>query len=96
MDFLREENNGSATLKISGDLSVYEVAALRKELVDCIDMYDGLALDLDEVTDFDVAGIQLLYSARRTAIEAGKVFSVQEASGSLREALDRAGIRDFQ
>ena len=92
MNFSREEKDGCVVLKINGNLSVYEVANLRDELVACFDMYDGLTLDLNEVNDCDTAGIQLLCSAGKTAAETGKNFAVSVVSVSVGETLECAGL----
>ncbi len=92
MDFEKEEKDGQAILKIKGALSIYEAASLREELAACLDQYQGLTIDLNEVSDCDTAGLQLLCSARRTAENAGKAFALTGTPEPVHEALSRVGL----
>ncbi len=92
MSFLRENKDGYALLKIDGPMTVNETASIRDELIECLVTYNGLILDLDAVSECDTAGIQLLCSARLTAKETGKSFSVTSASMSSMNTLVRAGF----
>ncbi len=92
MTFKRENKNGCAHLKVAGALSVVEAEVFRKELVECLESSDGLILDLNEVSDCDVAGIQLLHSARISAENAGKSFAIEGASLSLLSIIACAGV----
>ena len=75
-----------------------DAAALRDELAACFEKYKGLALDLNEVSECDTAGIQLVCSARASAAAADKSFVVSRASSSVSDVFLRAGLNmeDFQ
>ncbi len=92
MSFMRKEKDGSALLKIEGAMTVNEAAELRSEMVECLDTYDGLILDLNNVSECDTAGIQLLCSARLTVQSTGKRLLVKSASMSLMDAFSRTGL----
>ncbi len=92
MSLTGEETQGQTCLKIEGALSVYEVAELREKILAYLEKNKELILDLDEVTECDTAGIQLLYSARKTAEEEGKTFTVTSASDPVFEAITRIGL----
>jgi len=79
-------------LKIEGSLSVYEVAELREKILAYLEKNKDMILDLEEVTECDTAGIQLLYSARKIAEEEGKTFTVTSASDPVFEAITRIGL----
>lgn len=89
MAFIREEKDGQVLLKIEGAMTVYEVVSFRDELADCLKTNDGLILDLDDVKDCDTAGIQLLYSALKTAKDIGKAFTVAGFSNAVEAAMER-------
>jgi len=89
MAFVREEKDGQVHLKIDGAMTVYEAESFRDELADCLMEYDGLILDLDDVKDCDTAGIQILYSAQKTAKDLGKSFLVAGFSNAVEEAMER-------
>ncbi len=92
MAIKREEKDGYAVIKIDGPFSVYEAADLRNEFIECFENYDGLILDLEEVSDCDTAGVQLLCSAHITSGNEGKPFTVAKASDSVITAVTCAGL----
>ncbi len=92
MIFNREEKDGCALLSIQGTMTISDAAALRDEMLECFNDYEGLILDLYDVSGFDTAGIQLLCSARLTAESTGKSFKVTRASVSSMSELERAGF----
>jgi len=73
-------------------MTVTEAAALRDELVKGFKSYDGVIIDLDAVSECDVAAVQLLCSARLTAENMGKSFRVSGASMASMDAIARAGL----
>ncbi len=88
----RKEKDGCALLSIEGPMTVNDAAALRDEMLACFNDYKGLILDLNEVSECDTAGIQLLCAARLTAESTGKSFKVSQASMSSMSTLERAGF----
>jgi len=92
MKLISEEKDGQTFLKISGDISVYEVRELRDELIAHLKAHSELTLDLSEVTDCDTAGVQLLYSARITAESEDKPFLIRGASPQLVNAVTFVGL----
>ncbi len=92
MNFSREEKGGCVLLSIEGEMTIADATTLRDEMVACFNYYEGLILDLHEVSECDTAGIQLLCSAGLTAESTGKSFSVTRASISSMSTLERAGF----
>ena len=92
MMFEREERNGGMVLRIKGAMSVFTIEKSHKEIVAAFDACDDLTLDLKEVNDCDISGLQLLYSARKTANAIGKAFSVEGASDAIIDIFNRAGL----
>jgi anti-anti-sigma factor len=88
----KKKKDGSVLLKVNGAMSIYEVPALRDELLKCLETHKGLFLDLDKVTDCDITGVQLLCSARATAANMDKPFVVATAPPSVIDAVNRAGL----
>lgn len=81
-----------ALFKIEGALSVYEVGALRDELLRYLVENDGLDLDLSNVSECDAAGVQFLVSAQKTFDVAGKKLTLCEVSEAVKETASRTGI----
>jgi anti-anti-sigma factor len=92
MSVSREEKEGRIIFKIEDSLSIYEVANLRNEFLECLDAYDRMSLDLNGVTECDSAGIQLLYSAYITARNAGKTFEILHASEQVIKTVTLVGL----
>ena len=92
MALIRREQGEQVSLRAEGPLSIYEVMALRDELVECFDLFGQVILELDQVTECDLAGVQLLYSARLAASAMGRDFIVSGATAVVTEAVSRTGL----
>ena len=60
-------------LEISGELSIYTAATLRRQLLDALDAAPQLEVDLAGVTEMDSAGVQLMVAAKREATMRNKL-----------------------
>ncbi len=92
MTFAREVKNGVVMVKLDGDLTVYEAAAIHDELLECLDAHAGLTLDLTDVNECDVTGVQLLYSAGLAADMEKKSFAIQGATAGVTEMIAQTGL----
>jgi len=81
--------NASLTpLVIDGDMSIYCAASLKERLLAAVKGNADLELDLSQVTEFDSAGLQVLYLAKREASQAGHALRIVAHSAPVRELLD--------
>ncbi len=62
----QEEHEGVLTVRLEGALSIYEVAHCKEELLGSLHHEGPLELDLQGVTECDLAGLQLLLGYRRS------------------------------
>ncbi len=92
MGLTKQEKEGRAWIKLDGRLSIDETAEYRDAIVECLKENTGLFLDLSEISECDTAGIQLLWSTRKTAESGHKSFSVEGASDPVVAAANRIGI----
>ena len=90
--FEKEETNGPLVLRIKGSMSVFNIASIHKELLSCFDEDNNLTLNLEAVEVCDISGLQLLYSARKTAESEGKKFMVDGTSISIIDTINSAGL----
>lgn len=67
---------GSAELLWQGELAVRQVAALREELLTALDGHGRLTLRLTNVSEVDLAFLQMLCSAHRYASSSRKELNV--------------------
>jgi anti-sigma B factor antagonist len=83
---------GGTVITLEGALSLYEVDAARRRLLQGFEAGTDIVVDLGQVTDCDAAGVQLLISARQTAARRGLSFRIREASPVVTEACLRLGL----
>lgn len=92
MGFAREENDGRIRLRIQGALSIYEVVDLRDALLSCLENDSALEVDLEDVSECDTAGLQLLVAAHRTADRKKRDFHIYGASKVILQTLAGLGM----
>jgi anti-anti-sigma factor len=85
---------GGALLRLSGELTIYDAAALKTALLALPAAEGDWSLDLAGVTDVDSAGIQLLLALRRTLAARGAALRVSARSAAMNAALSLYGMAD--
>lgn len=66
MKIERKKNKDTTTLIIEGELTIYHVSLAKQEIFADYEKYAGkIALDLQQVTEIDTAGVQLLLFAKK-------------------------------
>lgn len=79
-------------LRVSGDLDIYNVDVAQEALRHHIADKPGCALDLGGVETCDTAGLQLLLAARRSAVAAGKTFSIHASNLAIANCGELLGL----
>lgn len=79
-------------LHLAGPLEIYTVAEVRQALLARLMLGAPLRLDLQSVQTCDPAGLQVLCSARRSALEAGIPFEVGPLPPAVTECAARLGL----
>ena len=92
MSSKKKEVNKMALFKVEGALSVYEVGLLRNEILGYLVENDSLELDLSDVIECDVAGIQFILSTQKTFEIAGKKLTLCGMSEAVKNVAIRTGI----
>ena len=83
------------TVTLAGNIGLREASGLAAQLKTAIAAHPSVTVVTDAVTDIDIAGLQVLVAAHRTALAAGKALSMRAAKdGAMRRALTRAGFYD--
>ena len=83
----------SSTICAAGDLDIYNVEATRERLLDHLADKAGLELDLAGVETCDAAGLQLLVSARRSAVAGGKLFRILNPAPAVKQCGELLGVK---
>jgi anti-sigma B factor antagonist len=81
----------TSVLALAGELSIYRAAELRTLLITALaGLAEGgtLALNLAEVSELDCAGVQLLLSAKKTALASQRTLRLVGHSPAVLEVFD--------
>ena len=92
MKIQTEEDREKTCLKIEGTIDVYETPALKVSLLEGLSRGD-IILDLAEVSECDLAAVQLLYSALRTAHSRGRRIEISDISQNVIQAFESAAVK---
>jgi anti-sigma B factor antagonist len=92
MAFTTGEKDGRRILKIEGPMTIYEAVDIRDELSRHFEAGGDFNLGLENVTECDTAGVQLLCAAGRTGREEGKAFCIESPSRAVVEAIAEVGL----
>lgn len=79
-------------LRLDSSLTIYAVDELKRKLISLLKDYDLLELDVQDVSECDTAGLQLLCSAGKTVAGTGKKLIVAGSSMAIDAVMCRAGI----
>lgn len=80
----KKGENGTVLLTMIGELTVYTVAKLKGVLMNELNAFSGVVLNLSGIDDADTAGFQLMLFMKREAESAGKPFVIDEASARVK------------
>lgn len=84
--------NETDTLRLAGDLDIYHVEAAREALLAGLTTRPSLELDLSGVETCDAAGLQLLIATQRSAVAAGKSFSLVTPAPAVDQCRELLGL----
>lgn len=91
-DMQANQNDPSAPLRIGSSFDMTNSSEIHAAIAGCLGQRTGVFLDLSEADNCDVAGVQLLYAAKRSAAEAGLSFGVTAVSESFIHVCKRLNI----
>jgi ABC-type transporter Mla MlaB component len=80
-------------LHLSGDLSLRSISELHSRLTEAVTAHPAVSIDTSAVESIDVAAVQLLVSATRTAAAQGRTLTVTAPeNGPVARTLVGAGL----
>lgn len=82
-------------LSITDDLTIYNAATLKDQLLGSLNEYPTIELDLSRVAAIDTSGIQLLMLAKRECQENDKALNIVAHSPAVHELMDFYNIAGF-
>lgn len=87
------QKKGLTRIILDGELTINNVAGLKDGLLEALWGGDRIEIDLQGVTAIDLAGLQILCSMHRSALEQGKVLSLSNTEvPALQQARCAAGF----
>lgn len=88
-------SDGTTTLPVCDELSIYAAASLKAELLTALAATDTLVVDLSGVTVLDGAGLQLLIMLKREALSLGKTVCFSGHSEAVLKVLDLTNLAGY-
>lgn len=82
----------SASLNFQGPISAAEVVSVYKDISSAMESNKSIVINLAEASDFDTAGVQLLYCAANFAHDSGKRMEIVGVPKELNDAVRRVGL----
>lgn len=81
---------GARVVVIKGSMTILHGAEIKQALLEAMAAADTVILDLTEVTEVDVIGMQFVCATHRAALADGKRFSLRQAGNQVVDAAVRA------
>ena len=92
MNLICHTDPETGTLKLTGDMNIYQFEPLKNALIEPIKLGGDLSLDLSEVESCDFTGLQLLVAAARSVKTQGCQLRIESPSAAFNQALTQLGI----
>ena len=92
---MAKTKQGSKRLILSEDMTIYNAAAQKKQLLNALAACNELDLDLLKVGEMDSAGFQILLLTKREAIKAKKTMRLTAHSSAVTEFLDLFNMASY-
>ncbi|GAC1466808.1 MAG: hypothetical protein NVSMB9_07740 [Isosphaeraceae bacterium] len=89
---MKLDEDGNATIVLSGPMTLYESTEIREALQTALSASKNLRIDLETSGPWDLAGLQLLISARATGQKSGQAVTLINVPGVCREIAERSGL----
>lgn len=90
---IEEDQAGSLLVRAEGELTVQHAAEFRTCLLDALGRAQSIRVDLQAIEDMDLTCLQLLCSAHKTALSAGRELSLDyDGSDLLERSIGRGGF----
>ncbi len=94
MPLYSDTHDGRCDARVTGELSIYTVSAVKDDMAALLEARAPVELSLDDVTEFDSAGVQLLLWLQRELVARGWSLHIPSASAPVRDALLLLGLAE--
>ncbi len=91
-----EGNSNTGTLVIEGEITVQNATEIKTLLLDALEKTDTCFIDLQQITQIDLSGIQLLYAAKNYATNSNKDFKITgDCPVHMLETIKESGFKNI-
>jgi len=87
-------DGGTATLTIAGELDMMTAPGVRAELIDAIDNFEHVVVDIGALDVVDSAGLATLLAARKRADAADRRLELIRPTPSFKKVAEIAGMAE--
>ena len=92
MNATMEQSENSCILNFGGELTIQSGNELKEVLINLLDSSENLSLNIEKVTEIDIACLQILCSAHKASFKSNKYLKVSgKISEGFRESIQRCG-----
>ena len=95
MTFHAEKINGLCRARIEGEMTIFNAADLKKDLLEMLNECQEMELDLSEVSELDTAGLQLLVLAKRESENLKKSLRIASCSGAITAVMELFNMKEY-
>ena len=82
-------------LVLTDDLTIYNAATTKEQLLGALTSSDAIELDLSQVGQIDTSGLQLLVLVKQESVKSSKRLNIIAHSPAVRQAIDFCNLASF-
>jgi anti-sigma B factor antagonist len=90
-----EKINGLCKMRIEGEMTIFNAADLKKDLLDTLNECSELEMDLSQVNEIDTTGLQLLVLTRRESAALNKSCRIIAYSPATMSVLELFNMKEY-
>lgn len=92
MDVDISKTDDAVLLKLSGELTIYDMHNLKQDLLQQLEDFSSIILDMAGVVEMDGSGLQVLISLLKTADKMGRKVVITKDGAEVREIVRLCNI----
>ncbi len=95
IDIQEELHGAKLQVRLGGELDIYAAATMREYLNTAMAKHHEIELNLEDVSDLDGAGLQILIAAKAEALRLGAQFNLTSHSVAVLKTLQTCRLSSF-
>jgi len=90
-----EKINGLCKMRVEGEMTIFNAADLKKDLLDTLNECSDVEMDLSQVNEMDTIGLQLLILTKRESAALNKGFRIISYSPATMNVLELFNLKEY-